>query len=103
MPVFRRYASTQGLGAKTAVGQPRKAYYPALTTRSEVCFTMQVNAAAAPDRVQQRSLLWSTVGLAMLVLVAVIALGALRQVNDSDRWVDHTREVITAPSMLLRT
>jgi len=50
----------------------------------------------APDRVQQRSFLWSIVGLAMLVLVGLIALWTLRQVNDSDRWVDHTREVINS-------
>jgi PAS domain S-box-containing protein len=60
-----------------------------------------MHVGTAPDRVQQRSLLWSTMGLAMLVAIALIALLTLRQVNESDRWVDHTREVISSAEHLL--
>jgi PAS domain S-box-containing protein len=51
--------------------------------------------------VEKRSLLWSLVGLGMLLVIAVIGVWTLRQVAESDFWVDHTREVINANEQLL--
>jgi PAS domain S-box-containing protein len=46
------------------------------------------------DPLQKRALLWSVLGLGMLVLIGLIAAWTLRQIRISDSWVDHTREVI---------
>jgi len=46
------------------------------------------------DALEKRSLFWMTIGLGMLVAIGLIAAWTLRQVNISDYWVDHTREVI---------
>jgi PAS domain S-box-containing protein len=53
------------------------------------------------DALGRRSILWSMVGLGMLVVIGLAGVLALRQVNESDYWVDHTREVITANQQLL--
>jgi PAS domain S-box-containing protein len=50
---------------------------------------------------ERRSLLWSFAGLGMLLLIAGVAVWTLRQVAESDFWVDHTREVINANQQLL--
>jgi PAS domain S-box-containing protein len=50
---------------------------------------------------ERRSLLWSTIGLGMLVVIGLIGAWTLRQISDSDQWVDHTREVITQNQKLL--
>ena len=49
---------------------------------------------AGPDPLERRSFLWSTVGLGMLVLVSLTGAWTLRQVTQSDYWVDHTNEVL---------
>lgn len=48
------------------------------------------------DRVRSRSIFWSAVGLGMLLVIGLIAVWTVREVNDSDFWVTHTRAVITA-------
>lgn len=48
------------------------------------------------DKLTRRSLFWSAVGLGMLMIMASIAVWTVRQVTDSDFWVAHTREVISA-------
>lgn len=53
------------------------------------------------DPLEKRSRLWSSVGLGMLVVISLIGAWTLRQVNASDYWVDHTREVISANQQLL--
>lgn len=50
---------------------------------------------------ERRSLLWSTLGLGMLVVIGGIGAWTLREINHSDQWVDHTREVITQNEKLL--
>jgi PAS domain S-box-containing protein len=50
---------------------------------------------------EKRSILWSVIGLGMLVLIAGIGVWTLRQVAGSDAWVDHTREVISTNQRLL--
>ena len=57
--------------------------------------------ASASHALEKRSLLWSFVGLGMLLTVGLIAAYTLRQVDESDFWVDHTREVISANQQLL--
>jgi len=47
------------------------------------------------EDLKRRSLLWSILGLGMLILIGLIAAWTLRQVSISDMWVDHTREVIS--------
>jgi len=49
----------------------------------------------------RRSIFWSFVGLGMLLVIAVLGIWTLRQVAESDFWVDHTREVINANQQLL--
>ena len=46
------------------------------------------------DPLQKRPLIWSTLGLGMLIVMSLIGIWTLRQVDDSDAWMDHTREVI---------
>lgn len=59
-------------------------------------------AATKGDQVlERRSIFWSFVGLGMLLLISGVALWTLRQVAESDSWVDHTHEVISANQHLL--
>src|SRR5207248_5611252 len=58
--------------------------------------TTDSDAQRAADKLKTRSLFWSAVGLGMLLIMASIALWTARQVTDSDFWVAHTREVISA-------
>jgi len=44
---------------------------------------------------------WLVIGLGMLVLLGGIGAFTLQQVDDSDYWVDHTRQVIGANQQLL--
>ncbi|HYA24026.1 MAG TPA: CHASE3 domain-containing protein [Terriglobales bacterium] len=50
---------------------------------------------------ERRSTLWSAMGLGMLLVIAGVAVWTLRQVAQSDFWVDHTREVISTNQQLL--
>ena len=58
------------------------------------------NAESAPrpaprsDPLERRSFLWSTLGLGMLVWVSLTGAWIVRQVTQSDYWVDHTNEVL---------
>jgi PAS domain S-box-containing protein len=45
---------------------------------------------------KRRSLFWSAIGLVTLMIIGSLALWTARQVTDSDFWVAHTREVISA-------
>ena len=56
---------------------------------------------AGLDPLQKRSIFWSLVGVAMLIAIALIFAWTLKQVNDSDHLVDHTREVIHHNRQLL--
>ena len=49
----------------------------------------------ASEALERRSVLWSMVGLGMLLVIAFAAGFTLRQVRESDDWVDHTRDVIS--------
>ena len=49
----------------------------------------------ASEALEGRSVLWSMVGLGMLLVIAFAAGFTLRQVRESDDWVDHTRDVIS--------
>lgn len=49
----------------------------------------------------KRSILWSMIGLGMLLVIAVVGGLTLRQINQSDYWIDHTRQVISANQQLL--
>jgi PAS domain S-box-containing protein len=68
---------------------------------------VQIESPGAPrppgaaDTVGKRSALWSIIGLGMLLIITSVAALVLRQVNQSDYWVDHTRQVITANQQLL--
>ncbi len=53
------------------------------------------------DALEKRSLVWSAVGLGMLLVICLIGSLTLRQVNESDFWVDHTRVVITTNRQVL--
>lgn len=53
------------------------------------------------DALERRSFFWMIIGLGMLVAIGLIAAWTLRQVNASDYWVDHTREVISNNQELL--
>jgi PAS domain S-box-containing protein len=53
------------------------------------------------DPLEKRTLLWSFLGLGMLIVMSLIGIWTLRQVNDSDAWVEHTREVISRTDRLL--
>ncbi len=50
---------------------------------------------------EQRSLIWLAVGFGMLVMITLITVWALRQVNLSDYWVSHTRDIISHNQRLL--
>jgi len=49
---------------------------------------------------ERRSLLWSVMGLGMLLVIIGIGAFTLREVQDSDYWVDHTREVMRTNEQL---
>jgi PAS domain S-box-containing protein len=50
---------------------------------------------------EKRSFIWSLVGLGMLLVISGVGVWTLRQVAESDFWVDHTREVINTNEQLL--
>lgn len=54
------------------------------------------------DRLERYSLGWAALGAAMLVVIATVAASTLHQVNVSDRWFNHTFDVLSA-AQLLRT
>ncbi|MBV8051558.1 MAG: CHASE3 domain-containing protein [Acidobacteriaceae bacterium] len=49
----------------------------------------------------KRSLIWSLIGLVMLLVITGVSIWTLREVAESDFWVDHTREVINTNEQLL--
>ena len=53
------------------------------------------------DSLEKRPLLWSSLGLGMLIVMSLIGIWTLRQVDDSDAWMDHTREVIDRVDRLM--
>ena len=55
----------------------------------------------ASETLERRSVFWSMVGLGMLLVIALAAGFTLRQVRESDDWVDHTRDVISNNQQLL--
>jgi PAS domain S-box-containing protein len=67
--------------------------------------TLKSPSATMPLRdshsLERRSLLWSFAGFGMLLVIAGVAAWTLRQIAESDFWVDHTREVISANQQLL--
>ncbi|HTZ98591.1 MAG TPA: CHASE3 domain-containing protein [Terriglobales bacterium] len=58
-------------------------------------------SAQVNDALGKRSMFWLVIGLGMLVLLGGIGAFTLQQVDDSDYWVDHTRQVIGANQQLL--
>jgi PAS domain S-box-containing protein len=52
------------------------------------------SGTASADPLEKRSFFWSMVGLGMLVWVSLTGAWTLRQVSQSDYWVDHTNEVL---------
>jgi len=57
--------------------------------------------AQASDPVGRRSMFWLAMGLGMLLAIGGIGAYTLQEVDESDYWVDHTREVISANQRLL--
>jgi len=57
-------------------------------------------ASDGSGALEKRSLIWLAIGFGMLVLISLVAIWTLRQVNTSDYWVDHTREVISTSQRL---
>jgi PAS domain S-box-containing protein len=53
------------------------------------------------DLVERRVYIWSAIGLGMLIIVALIGAWSLRQINDSARLVEHTRDMIASNERLL--
>jgi len=53
------------------------------------------------DALDRRSLFWLVMGLGMLLVIGGIGAYTLREVDESDYWVDHTREVISTNQRLL--
>ena len=53
------------------------------------------------DALGRRSTLWLVMGLGMLLVIAGIGAYTLHEVNESDYWVEHTREVISTNQRLL--
>lgn len=53
------------------------------------------------DDLGRRSIFWLAIGLGTLLLIGGIGAYTLRQVNESDYWVDHTRDVISTNQQLL--
>lgn len=50
----------------------------------------------AHNPLEKRAIVWSVIGLGMLLVIGAVGAFSLRQVRDSDAWVDHTHEVISA-------
>lgn len=81
-------------------------HYKRLPIPREVAVqTLQLPPVRTPlsdtQALKRRSTFWSTVGLGMLLIITGMGLWALRQVSESDFWVDHTREVISTNLQLL--
>lgn len=57
--------------------------------------------STAIDPVERRAFVWSAIGLGMLLAISLIGAWTLRQINQSDLWVDHTHEVIRYNQQLL--
>ena len=55
----------------------------------------------ASDALEKRALMWSFIGLGMLVIIGISGILTLRQVNESDYWVDHTRQTISTNRQLV--
>lgn len=53
------------------------------------------------DVLGKRSIFWLVIGLGMLLVIGGIGEYTLREVDESDYWVDHTREVISTNQRLL--
>jgi PAS domain S-box-containing protein len=68
--------------------------------RQAPSFSSQQLATSA-DTVSKRSVFWLVIGLGMLVLIGGIGALTLHWVDQSDYWVDHTREVISNNQRLL--
>ena len=51
--------------------------------------------STAGHALEKRALIWSFIGLGMLLIIGIAAILTLRQVNESDYWVDHTRQAIS--------
>jgi len=49
----------------------------------------------------KRSFIWSLVGLGMLLVITGVGVWTLKEVAESDYWVDHTRDVISTNEQLL--
>lgn len=65
----------------------------------------QSNSSQPPSQVRdtlgRRSLIWLAIGLGMLLVIGGIGGHTLSEVDESDYWVDHTREVISTNQQLL--
>lgn len=53
------------------------------------------------DQIQRWSVIWSTFAFAMLMLICLIGAWTLREVDNSDSWVDHTFTVIGTSQQLM--
>ena len=58
-------------------------------------------SAQVNDALGKRSTFWLAAGLGMLLLIGGIGAFTLQQVDESDYWVDHTRQVISTNQTLL--
>ena len=67
----------------------------------QVLESLSTQMPIGSQSLEKRSILWSAIGFGMLVLIAGIGVWTLRQVANSDAWVDHTREVISTNEQLL--
>jgi PAS domain S-box-containing protein len=67
----------------------------------QVLKSSSTQAPTGGQSLERRSTLWSAMGLGMLLVIAGIGVWTLRQVAESDFWVDHTREVISTNQRLL--
>jgi len=66
-----------------------------------VNFDNSASAIEETTPLDKRSFIWLAIGFGMLLVITLIAVWTLRQVNISDYWVDHTREVINTNQRLL--
>ena len=67
----------------------------------QIAASPETSPSTGTDPLEKRSLFWSLVGLGMVIAIALIFGWTLRQINDSDYWVEHTREVISRNRQLL--
>ena len=58
-------------------------------------------ASQPSDALGRRSVFWLVIGLGMLLLIGGIGAYTLREVDKSDYWVDHTRDVISTDQQIL--